>query len=346
MSAAPKIAGCDVFPATSIFNTRIDDTAKFPVHPSSATWISNVGANTPFKADWFTEENQQNVGGYFGIPYNIVDNTKTSWPTVSFEIIDPRDNNGAGVPDESDCAVPNGSGGYAIKRDCSTLAASERRFPFPFDNIIKAEHGACNDPLNAQCGGDRHILMLEQGACKLWESYYTYKPNTQWFAYSTAAWDLNSNAMRPDGWTSGDAAGLPILPLLVRVDEANAGQINHALRFTLSGSNGYTWPASHRAGSNAARPPFGVVMRLKSSFVIPANWTTQSKAIARAMQQHGLYFADNGGNFFVQGEPSAQWNSQTFSQLQTITMNNMEFVDLRAITNDTRFSRSSYQARW
>jgi hypothetical protein len=335
-----------MFPATSIFNTRIDDAARFPVHPSSATWIGNIGANTAFKADWSTVEDQNDLANYFGIPYNVVDNTKTSWPTVSFGIIDPRDNNGAGVPQESDCAAPNGSGGYTLTRNCSTLAEANRRFPFPYDNIIKAEHGACNDPLNAQCGGDRHILMVEQNACRLWESYYTYKPANQWFAYSTAAWDLSSNAMRPDTWTSADAAGFPILPLLVRIDEANAGQINHALRVTFGGSNGYVWPASHRAGSNANFPPFGVVMRLKSSFVIPNNWTTQSKAIARAMQQYGLYFADNGSNFFVQGEPSMQWNSATFSQLRSITMNNMEFVDLRAITNDTRWSRTSYQARW
>jgi hypothetical protein len=335
-----------MFPATSIFNTRIDDPQRFPVHPNSAAWISAVGANTAFHPDWGTEENQQNTAGYYGIPYNVVDNNKTAWPTVSFDIIDPRGGNGAGVPDESDCAVPNGAGGYNIRRDCTTLAASERRFPFPYDNIIKAEHGACNDPTNPQCGGDRHILMVEQGACRLWESYYTYKPANQWLAYSTAAWDLKSNTMRPDTWTSGDAAGLPILPLLIRYDEATAGQINHALRFTLNGSNGYVWPASHRAGSNTARPPFGVVMRLKSSFVIPANWTTQAKAIARAMQQYGLYFADNGSNFFVQGEPNAQWNSATFSQLRSITMNNMEYVNISAITGDSRFKRDSYQARW
>jgi hypothetical protein len=335
-----------MFPSTSIFNTRIDDTAKFPVHASSANWIASIGANTAFKADWGTVEDQNVLSKYFVIPYNVIDNTKTTWPTVSFGIIDPRDANGAGVPDESDCAVPAAGGGYSIKRDCSTLAAVDRRFPFPNDNIIKAEHGACNDPLNPQCGGDRHILMLEQGACRLWESYYTYKPAAQWFAYSTAAWDLKSNAMRPIGWTSGDAAGLPILPLLPRIDEANAGQINHALRVTFGGSNGYTWPASHRAGSNANYPPFGVVMRLKSSFVIPANWSTQAKAIARAMQQYGLYFADNGSNFFVQGEPSAQWNSVTFSQLRSITMSNMEFVNISAVTSDPRFSPNSYQGRW
>jgi hypothetical protein len=335
-----------MFPATAIFNTRIDDTARFPVHASSATWISTIGTSKAFKPDWSTVEDQKDLENYFGIPYNVVDNTKTTWPTVSFDITDDRDGNGDGVPGESDCAVSNGSGGYSIKRDCSTLAANEQRFPFPNDSIIKAEHGACNDPNNEQCGGDRHILMMEQGACRLWESYYTYKPANQWLAYSTAAWDLNSNAMRPDGWTSADAAGLPMLPLLVRIDEANAGQINHALRVTFKGSNGYVWPASHRAGSNTSLPPFGVVMRLKSNFTVPSNWTTQAKAIARAMQQYGLYFADNGSDFFVQGEPSAQWNDATFAQLRSITMNNMEFVDLRAITNDSRFKSNSYQARW
>jgi hypothetical protein len=172
----------------------------------------------------------------------------------------------------------------------------------------------------------------------------------QWSAYSTAAWDLRSNAMRPDSWTSGDAAGLPIAPLLVRVDEASAGAIPHALRVTFRDSvlaRAYVWPARHRAGGDTPGGiPFGAVLRLKAGVTIPSNWTTQAKAIAAAMQRHGLYVADIGSDLYVQGEPSLQWDANTISQIQTLHMNQFEFVDMGSVTGDARFSVDSFAASW
>ncbi|KQV87450.1 hypothetical protein [Pelomonas sp. Root1237] len=349
--AAPQIGACDVFPATAVFNTRIDDAQRFPVHASSATWITNIGTTRSFHPDWGTSENQQQPADYYGIPYNVVDGSTaatatSSWPSVAFNPTDPRAGSGDGAPDESDCAAPVG-GGYSLVRDCTTLTAPNRRFPFPRDDLLKAEGGACND---AQQCGDRHVLVVEQGSCRLWESYASFKLNAQWYSYSTAAWDLKSNAMRPDTWTSGDAAGLPMLPLLARAAEASAGEIRHALRVTLRDSvlaRSHVWPARHHAGGETAGGvPFGAVLRLKASFLPPASWSAQAKAVTVAMQRYGLYVADIGSDLYVQGEPSAQWQDATISNLKSLRASDFEFVDMGVVTGDSRFSGDSFQASW
>lgn len=349
--SAPVIGGCEVFPATAVFNTRIDDVNRFPRHPSSATWIQDIGQQVAFHADWGRNENQQQIIDYYGIPLNVIDGTSatTNWPTVSFDITDPRTGNGDGVPDESDCAQAGSGGSHSIVRDCSAMQPAQRRFPFPLDSLIKAEYGACND---AQQCGDRHVLVVEKSGnqCRLWESYFSYQLSGQWYAYSTAAWDLTSLSMRPDTWTSGDAAGLPIAPLLARVDEATAGEIRHAMRVTLRDSvlaRSHVWPARHRAGGDTPGGiPFGAVMRLKAGFVAPANWTTQAKALAVAMQRYGLYVADIGSDLYVQGEPSAQWSSATIGNIQQLRAGDFEFVDMNAVTGDARFDANSFQAVW
>ncbi|MBI3347677.1 MAG: hypothetical protein HY020_10765 [Burkholderiales bacterium] len=348
---APLIADCSVFPATAVFNTRIDDVQRFPVHTSSAAWVASIGATKAFHPDWGSNENAQQPATYYGIPFNVVDGSNTpaaatTWPTVSFTITDPRAGNGNGVPDESDCAAQAGTG-FNLVRGCATLSAANQRFPFPHDDLLKAEGGACND---AQQCGDRHILVVEQGSCRLWESYFSYRVNQQWYAYSTAAWNLNSNAMRPDAWTSGDAAGLPILPLLARAVEASSGEIRHALRVTLRDSvmaRSYVWPARHRAGGDTpGGVPFGAVLRLKASFVPPVVWTAQAKALAVAMQRYGLYVADIGSDLYAQGEPNAQWLDSTVDNLKTLRAADFEFVDMRAITGDSRFNGDSFQGSW
>ncbi len=337
---APTIGGCEVFPSTAVFNTRIDDLVRFPAHPSSATWISNIGTSRALHMDFGSNANQLDYATYYGIPYNVVDGTAatTAWPTVSF------DQNGGGWPDESHCATPDAT--HAIKQ-CSTQLAADRRFPYPNADIIKAESGACNDP--ASCG-DRHVLVLEKGACRLWESYFSYKVNNQWAALSTAAWDMKTNAMRPAGWTSGDAAGLPMLPLLMRADEASVGEIRHAFRVTFRDSvlaNTYVWPARHAAGgATTGGIPFGALLRLKSDFVIPSTWGVQSKAVALAMKRYGVYVSDIGSDAYFTGEPNATWSATTISELQRITMSSFEFVNTGAITTNPNFNINSFQAAW
>ncbi|HVQ03433.1 MAG TPA: hypothetical protein VMT14_07945 [Burkholderiaceae bacterium] len=322
-----------------MFNTRIDDNARFPTHGSSNAWITAIGATRALHADWGSTENPA-AGDYYGIPMNLLSasSAETDWPGLSFTA--------DGAPDESDCALANG-GGHDLVRNCQARPAASLRFPMPRDALIKLEGGSCNDP--ASCG-DRHVLVVEQGACRLWESYFTYKSTGgQWSAYSTAAWELRSNAMRPDGWTSGDAAGLPIAPLLVRASEAASGEIPHALRVTFRDAvlaNTHVWPARHRAGNSTGTIPFGSLLRLKSSFVIPASWSTQARAIATAMQRHGLYVADIGSDLYVQGDPSVSWSGPTVSQIQTLRMSDFEFVDLGSVTRDPRFDPNSFAASW
>jgi len=334
------LGSCPAFPATAIFNTRIDDVTRFPAHASSAAWISAIGGTRALHADWGTSENSA-AADYYGIPSNLLSASgpQTDWPSLSFTA--------DGAPDESDCAVANGSGGHDLVRNCQSQPAASLRFPMPRDAVIKLEGGSCNDP--AACG-DRHVLVIEQGACRLWESYFTYRSAAgQWSAYSTAAWDLNANTMRPDGWTSGDAAGLPIAPLLVRASEASAGEIPHALRVTFRDAvlaDTHAWPARHHAGNSSGSIPFGSLLRLKAGFAIPSTWSTQARAIATAMQRHGLYVADIGTDLYVQGDPSVQWSGGTITQIQSLRMSDFEFVDLGVVTRDPRFNGNSFAASW
>jgi hypothetical protein len=155
--------------------------------------------------------------------------------------------------------------------------------------------------------------------------------------------------MRPVNWTAADAAGLPITPFVAKAAEASSGEIRHALRVTFRDAviaNSYTWPARHSAGSTAGSIPFGSLLRLRADFVIPSTWTTQAKAIATAAKRYGLYVADIGSDFYVQGEPSAAWDRNTFSQLATIPLSQMDFVDLGSVTRDARFSPDSMAASW
>lgn len=221
--SGPVIAGCAVFPASAIFNTRIDDTAQFPTHPSSAAWKTAIDASSARRLhlDWGQTEDPSQHSVYWGIPYNVVDGSavQTLWPRVTYS---------SGVPEESDCAVAQG-GGYALQRDCSAVSAPH--MPIPTDATVKVEGGYC--PVGQACpDGDHHILVVEKAACRLWEVYYAGTApaeagaNGAWDVYATAAWDLKTLAQRLAGWTSADAAGLPILPLLCGWMKLTRGRSN------------------------------------------------------------------------------------------------------------------------
>jgi hypothetical protein len=187
-------------------------------------------------------------------------------------------------------------------------------------------------PANAQieASSDHHILVLQQGACKLYELFAAHNdPNSGgWIAASGAIWNLNSNALRPYGWTSADAAGLPILPGLVRYDEVAAGAINHAIRFTASRTQrGYILPATHFAGSNNADyPPMGLRVRMKASYDI-SGLTGQARIIATAMKKYGMILADNGSNWYFTGATDPGWNDDELNQLKSVPGSAFEAVD-------------------
>jgi hypothetical protein len=178
--------------------------------------------------------------------------------------------------------------------------------------------------------GDRHVLALDDGNCVLYELYHAVKDPTSdgWNAGSGAIFDLHSDARRPDGWTSADAAGLPILPGLARYDEVAAGAIRHALRFTVASTQrGYIHPATHFASqsSDPSLPPMGLRLRLKASFDI-SGYTGQSKTILTALRKYGMIVADNGSSWYITGAPDSRWDDTDLDQLKTVPGSAFEVV--------------------
>lgn len=182
-------------------------------------------------------------------------------------------------------------------------------------------------------GSDRHIIMWDKTACMLYELFAAVKSGGAWSAGSGAIWDLRSNALRPDGWTSADAAGLPILPGLARYDEVAAGVIRHALRFTApSTRTAHIHPARHDAGESgsAALPSMGVRVRLKASVDI-SGFGPQARVILTALKQYGMILADNGSPWFVTGAPDPRWNDDELHDLHQITGSDFEVVDTSSL---------------
>ena len=177
--------------------------------------------------------------------------------------------------------------------------------------------------------GDRHVLVLQQGTCKLYEMYRAFKTATGWSADSGAVWNLNTGALRPAGWTSADAAGLPILPGLVRYDEVKSGKISHALRFTVSRTQkGYVLPATHWASSytDANLLPMGARLRLRADFDI-SGYSGDSRVILEALKKYGMIVADNGSNWYISGATDSRWNDDDLNQLKTVPGSAFEVVD-------------------
>ncbi len=185
-------------------------------------------------------------------------------------------------------------------------------------------------------GSDHHVLIVDTETCKLYELYDAGFTGGQWSAGSGAIWDLNSHALRPAGWTSADAAGLPILPGLVRYDEVAAGSIDHALRFTASVTQrSYLWPARHHASSNSSPtvPPMGARFRLKASFDI-AGFDPRLQVILQAMKSYGIILADNGSNWYVSGTPDERWDNDLLHALDLLTGADFEAVDVAGLMVD------------
>ncbi|MGR4064349.1 MAG: hypothetical protein ACLQPV_02740 [Vulcanimicrobiaceae bacterium] len=222
------------------------------------------------------------------------------------------------------------------------------RVPMSFQYASESDPGPYPFPANAPIEGgsastgDRHVLVLEQGICQLFETWSSYpqRNGASWKAGSGARFFLTSDALRPHGWTSADAAGLPILPALVKCAEVKAGVINHALRVTFNRTqDGYISPARHYASSytNANYPPMGLRLRLKASYDI-SGFNTVSKIILTAMKQYGMFVADNGSDWYFQGEgtgnnPSSCWNDNELDQLKSVPGSAFEVVETGKIVH-------------
>jgi hypothetical protein len=176
--------------------------------------------------------------------------------------------------------------------------------------------------------GDRHVLVLQEGACKLYELYAAKRAGAGWEAGSGAVFNLRSNKLRPEGWTSADAAGLPIFPLLARYPEVAAGQIDHALRVTVPATQrGYIHPATHLASNNSdpSLPPMGLRLRLKASFNL-AGYHGEALVILRALKRYGLIVADNGSPWYITGAPNPRWSNEDLDQLKSVPGSAFEAV--------------------
>ncbi len=176
--------------------------------------------------------------------------------------------------------------------------------------------------------GDRHVLVLQEGTCKLYELYNAQRAGAGWDAGSGAVFNLRSNALRPNGWTSADAAGLPIFPLLVRYPEVRAGQIDHALRVTVQRTQaGFIHPATHLASSSSDPdlPPMGLRLRLKASYSL-AGYHGESLIILRALKRYGLIVADNGSSWYITGAPDPRWNDADLEQIKQVPGSAFEAV--------------------
>jgi hypothetical protein len=333
VAVGPTLAGCPLFPADNLFNTQID---ALPVHPDSDAFIATIGGGTNVHLDLGTTTDQQ-AKDFYGIPYNVVHGDTFTWPTVHFLSTDPDLD--WSPEEESDCAVGTT---HTFTQPCTV---STPLLPIPPSGVIV--EGGIDSSSDQQPYGDHHILMVDADTCWLWETYHSYSPSAgTWNIYGSAGWDLTSNALRPDMWSSADAAGFPILPLLLRPDEAATGAIHHALRFTINSDKiriGYVWPARHLTSNGTEStdlPPMGQLFRLKASYVIPGDVSTQSRAILEAMKTYGVYLADGGSDMYVTGAPGA-WDDSVFSDVQALEANDFEAVDLGPIMDRPGFDPDS-----
>jgi hypothetical protein len=335
-TVTPTLGGCPLLPANHIFNTPID---TLPVDPQSAAYLATIGSHHVHLDLGPTTD--PTSPDFYGIPYNVVHGDSVGWATVAFHSADPGL---AWNPrTESDCVDASSGAAHTVISPCTAAAAANPRLPVPPSPLV--EGGI--DPTPSQPYGDHHVLIVDVDHCRLWETYHTYPASGGWDIFGAATFDLRSAALRPDGWTSADAAGFPILPLLLRGDEAGAGELHHALRFTIQSNKirtGYVWPARHQTDNGTAStnlPSMGQLFRLKASYPIPAGATPRAKAILTALKTYGMYLADGGSDLYITGDPNAGWDDPTFSQVQAVTTSDFEAVDLRPITGRAGFDPSS-----
>ena len=287
------LQGNSLFPADNPWNEKITSA---PVAANSATLVMSVGLSSGLHPDFGTVFD----GALNGIPYNVVSGTQTKINVV----LDA-------YADESDPAM----------------------VPIPDGAVIEG------DPqTSSQNTTDRHLIVYDKDNNIAYELFNVHRPaeeltDHQWHADSEAVWDMSKDSFRPPGFTSADAAGLPILPGLIRPDEVlDQGVINHALRFTVARSDdAYVFPASHEAGSNnSGLPRMGERFRLKQSFDI-SGFSAANRVILQALKDFGMIVADNGSNWFLSGEPSARWSDDDLHALGSVKGSNFEVVNLSPI---------------
>jgi len=313
VEGATPPAPLPLFPSDNWWNA---DISAAPVDGGSASYIAfiNNGGTRRLHPDFGGEASPGSVDVY-GMPYAIVNGSQPK-QAVTFDYWDESD----GV----DMATGQGIPFYPIP----SQAATQQHW---------VEGGAAGN-VDQRTQGDRHLFVIDCTNRYLYELYNVYFNSSQakWYAGSGAFFDLNANNRRPDGWTSADAAGLAIFPGLVRYDEAWNGaiaDIGHAFRVTVRATNGYVYPASHRAGSTAGALPMGARLRLKTSVngLDPALRTSDPnvRKIFRAMQKYGLIVADNGSDMYISGTFDTRWNNDVLNPaFSTLSASDFDVVQL------------------
>jgi putative Ig domain-containing protein len=282
------------FPAGSLWNT---DVSSAPLDPNNTAITTAAG----FAGLHLHHDFSSVAGGDYGIPYVVVDSSAT--PLVPINVID-----------------------YASQSDVADA-------PFPITAPIEGAPADCDGWPDTYVG-DSHVLVLDRNTCFLYETFNTHRCNGQWNSSSETIWDMQNDEMRPWGWTSADAAGLPIFAGLVRYDEVAAGAINHAIRFTMqqtkNDANGgyFVEPGTHAAGTVwGVSNVMGMRIRLKADFDI-SGYSQANQVILTAMKKYGMIVADNGGYFFFQGAPDPRWDDNDLENLDSIQSSNFEVVQM------------------
>jgi hypothetical protein len=300
-----------LFPANNWWNL---DISNWPVDQNSSSYINFVNNGGARKLHPDFGGNSGSGNGIYGMPYAVLSNVSSSdLKPVQFQYWDESD----GV-------------------DLST-GVSFPFYPIPNEAITQPHWIEGGDPgnIDQRSSEDRHLLLVDRDHNHLFELYNVYYNTTlgKWYAGSGAFFDMNTNNRRPDSWTSADAAGLAILPGLVRYDEAydpNVIEIQHAFRVTVRATNGYVYPASHRAGSTTGALPMGARLRLKSSIDVTQRTSDPNvQKIFRAMQRYGLIVADNGSDMYITGTYDTRWNNDILNPaFANLTASDFEVIQL------------------
>lgn len=296
------VSAMQIFPVTSAWN---EDVSRRPILTNSAAMIAQI------KAD--LASTRQTLRPFYEMNYVLVPDNQSRVAIPFLDYPDESDLDGGVFPDGRYPIPPNmpietwprGTGGLTLQQ-----------WQMDATNV----------------GGDRHGITVAPGVGSIWETWQMKLTESGWQASNGAKFDLNSNAMRPAGWTSGDAAGLPLFPALVRYDECQRGMVEHALRLCVPKTRReYIYPANHSAStipaSSVNYPAMGQRLRLKASFVIPAAWSKEEQAVLLALKKYGAIVADNSGGFFsISVSPDDRFSANAFNNLATVDVGNFEVI--------------------
>lgn len=287
-------AALQILPIDNPWN---EDVSRRPVLPNSGAMIAQIMADLP--------TNRWTLRAFYEMNFVFVPDDQAPVPIDFFN-----------YPDESDPSP------YPIP---TNLPIETWPVGTPGLTLGQWQQDVNND------GGDRHAIIVQPGAGRSWETWLTLLTITGWEASNGARFDLNSNALRPADWTSGDAAGLSMFPALPRYDECRRGMVEHALRLVVKRTRReYLYPARHYASTTPATstnvPAMGQRLRLKSAFAIPAGWSIEEKAVLRGLKKYGALVADNGNFFSISVTPDDRWAAGAFSHLSTVSITNFEVV--------------------